>query len=127
MAPPMARHNPMCYRQAHTRPLSNAFSSEKGFIDAFQNFRRHTVASIADRQPHMRSWLEFRMRSREDRIHLDCLQTHFEHATSGAHGVFGVHAEIQEYLVYLRRCSQHHANIGLDMLPNLDRRGQRGT
>src|SRR5262249_12462452 len=70
---PMTRYDPVCHRQAHPRSLSDAFGSEKGFINAFQNLRRHTVASIVDRQPHMRSWLEFRMRRREDRIPLDRL------------------------------------------------------
>ena len=98
---------------------------KNGFEDAVPGLGIHSMAGIADGQPHIRSESEFGMGSREFVVELHDIQIHFERPSVLAHGEKGVSAQIHKDLVNLGRIGKHSTAIRVDVLAELDR-GRQG-
>ncbi len=119
-------HDPVDNRQSQVRSFCGGLGGKKGVKNAVENLGRNPVTIVLHPQPDVGAGLCGSMLSREGVIHLvgsDCDVD----PPVGTEGVGGIGAEIHQNLMHTGRVGQNGADIGGNLVANLDRLGQRGS
>ena len=98
-------HDAVQHRQPQPRPFADRLGGEEGLEDALPHRVRHAGASVTHQQAHIQARHQVRMARRVLAVvQVHCLHGHAQHAAiGGAHGMFGVAAQVQQQLLHLRR------------------------
>src|SRR6266851_1399537 len=88
--------------------------------------RGHTLARIPHGPPVMRAGGEGWMLRGQRGIDLDRLQAYLEDPAGLAHSVLSIRTQVDDDLVELAWIGKHSAYLGINVLANVNRRGERG-
>src|SRR5262249_31156317 len=109
---PVAGHNAMHHRQAHTCPFTRVLGGEEGVEDTLHNLRCHPMTGIPDGQPHVWPCLEINGNDGTVRRHVKGRQECVDATAGVAHCMGRIGAEVEQHLVYLRWVGQYRSAVG---------------